>query len=1232
MNSKPTTVHFDISTGSIDSFARFSQSHSRTVAQFKNENVKLRHFYKTKFKLLVVTFFMINASWFYSYSQVPIWMLGQSGVEFTTSTANIVPLSNITTPNFQFINSGFNSAIGPNNEVLFYVDNGTVFYPDGFKMGEINVNYYYNGSTTPTIGTLTGTPEIAIVPVPGRCLQFYIIGCYATRQGNIGSSGANPSLVYATVNMTVQDPNTLRYGVFWNPVSQASLGAQDIFGTSINPEGIGSWQNFDVHTSDMHLAITKLRTNQSFGDLNMRYLFISRGGHLHRSQITASGILPAWEILNYTCTTNAQSGTSISELEVYEYDLENNNKIYRLAFTEGSANRLISTLVNYSNGLTTSNTVNINSFGSGSNLIRGLEFSPNGDFIYTTVSNFPYLRCYDASNLAPIALPNVLPNLVAGFETSMIESGVDDSLYLMNIDGQTIGAIYNPSVPANATFIPNALFINLPYVISNSQAQNQSEFEQFGNIIPISVLPDQVDGEEYSSNFVSNERSCCSFISSYNTIEYFVENDETWQGTSNPISSSNTIRIKDKLIIKTGRTLTISNINFEFGSTGQVIIEPGARLIARGCSFDGNPGCQLMWEGIVVLGNKSLSQRGELYLMDDTLNAFRHCSISNAIIGVSTGMFFDPNGFNTFDGGYFEINNTLFFNNHIGIETASVPISALNIEPVFTIQSFVKQCEFTSNNNMWYPYYRQRTNTFIHTINITSKEIQFRDVNTFDNGEYGFNLQNCNAIIINQAEFSNCLIGIWSNTSGFNGTPSQTTIANNQFINTHTCIRIENGRDEEITANDFNHNNGLQEDNFYGIYLDNCTGFNITDNLFNYNKYGVFVINSGSRVGSITKANFGNYFTGCYRGVHTYLDNSGLLISCNKFINDIPLSYPNQFSSAWFINGDLADQGDPVGFGVNNEFFRIGSRKDIASILDNTSNSCDLNYNFCYFSTLGGAGYTPTINSIYPYCNPRAIGGLPSYCSRQNLMGLVNNNPMLAKDMIANESNELQKRIWTNELLRWYVINNQNDSLISFLQNSTNLNDQEQLFFQFLSQDRFAEASLLLNSIASNTEVDAQQFVALNTITLNITQNNISIKAIDSTSISTVRDIAATDTRISAQARSMLSQIEDNMQNIEILTDTLTNRFGNFEDTKSQFTLYPNPASETSTLQLNFDIENDLLIEVTNVIGKLENRILLQEQNFTMLSFKSYASGVYFVKLYKDGNLLDTQKLVISKN
>jgi hypothetical protein len=1160
-----------------------------------------------------------------SNAQSPAWRLGDQEIRFNNTTPNT------TIPNAPpFEDKGFNSIVDVNQNILFYVDNGRVYYGNGQIMGDINVPYLYpnpnypNSSTIPYLTAfqrLSGYPEICIVPKPGSCTNYYVIGGYAYSQVAVsGFTGVDPNLVYAEIDMTASNPKYPIPNQLGSFVGVQSNG--NVVATQISPINTGQFANISYHTSDIHIGVTKLTAE------NDRTLFIARGGILFRSRISNAGIGFPEAFPLYPTGLGSGSNSVKSELEIYE-SFDPKTTGYRLAIPNGSSSTDVTVLTVSYSGLNHSNAIILGPFPSSNGTsLKGIEFSPNGSYLYATFLNTPYLRCFNTTTGAPVTLPQIVQSDLEPFAYSMIEKNNAGNLILVDMFGISnntngnLGILNNPNNPSTCTFNPTYASFLDPLVIN----PGIGTFELFGFSFPvqIAVLPDQIDGESFNTNFDIRNKSCCNYLTEFDAVNFTVNNTDVWQGSNNPINNgSAVVKINDFLVIRPNVTLEVTDMTFEFGYLGKLIIEPGGKLIANGCTFTGNTFCEMMWFGIIVQGDISNGQKGHL-IMRNNQNG-NYCKVKNAIKGISFGS--EDEGFpfiiNNFDGGLMEIKDVSFENNFTSIEYTSHPIG--------NIHSLVENCNFFADGNLWYPYFQRRANYFIHTINVDAGNITFFGINRFDGATYGYNLQNSIDITLDENRFKNCLVGIWSNNTGT--ATSHCTITGNKFENTHTCVRIENGRDDNITGNNFNTTNGSQKENFYGVFLDNTSGFSILDNLFNYQRYGVYVINSGKGGGLISRQTFGNYFTGCWRGIHSYRDNSRMEISCNKFINNVPLNWPNNYSAAWYINGDLADQGDANQFGVNNEFLRMGSRKDIASILDNTTNSCDPGFNFCYTYTFGISNLEPTINPTFPYANPQSFPNLRSICTRQLLMDLANNDELVARQIINEETNELQKQIWINELIRWYIVNYANDSLVSFLQSSSDLTAHELLFFHHISQNNYSSANGVLTELSANSEIDAQQFVALNTITLLVAQNNISIKAIDSASIATITSIATTDTRISAQARTMLSQILDSMQNIEIITDTLGTRVGDFELENRVFTLSPNPASNQTKFQLSSnDFSGELFIDILDICGRLQQTVKILNSTEQLIDFVDYQSGVYFVNLRDRNDLIESQKIILTNN
>ena len=81
-------------------------------------------------------------------------------------------------------------------------------------------------------------------------------------------------------------------------------------------------------------------------------------------------------------------------------------------------------------------------------------------------------------------------------------------------------------------------------------------------------------------------------------------------------------------------------------------------------------------------------------------------------------------------------------------------------------------------------------------------------------------------------------------------------------------------------------------------------------------------------------------------------------------------------------------------------------------------------------------------------------------------------------------------------------------------------------------------------------------------------------------------------------------------------------------DLRNKFVLYPNPAEDQVQLVLEEDKALPLSLQITNAQGTIVYRDLIQE-NFHEIDLSELSSGVYFVRLFEDGSLFSTEKLVV---
>ncbi|MBK7965648.1 MAG: hypothetical protein IPK10_10430 [Bacteroidetes bacterium] len=410
---------------------------------------------------------MIN----FSIAQSNRWLFGEEYVDVQAIIPNS-PLPSLAGYTC-FDGSGFNMRHDQNNDLSFFIDGGVVYNENIVELGRINVN------TSTGQAPFLGYPEICIVPVPGACSQYYIISANIYEGG--GFDGTNPRPSFVTIDMDVYNTVANAYG--------SLLGANSgnwVISTDIS-NGSGTWTNFSVHTSEMHLAVTRPRSDGN------RILFISSGGQVYASTITNSGISTANLVFSTLNSNGSNPGSGVvkSELEVYEQQLNGVTSNYILAIPRGTTQNDIE-VVNLDQNLNP-----INSFVVGplissiTNPLKGIEFSPNGQYIYYTTTVPDYLHCIDVSSGTSIQLPNINQSALMKYGYSMIETGIDNKLYMVCIDCSSpnnpnshtiITQLNNPNNPSNLTFVDNWAELSTSHIAG---FQSRQVFFATGNYVEL---------------------------------------------------------------------------------------------------------------------------------------------------------------------------------------------------------------------------------------------------------------------------------------------------------------------------------------------------------------------------------------------------------------------------------------------------------------------------------------------------------------------------------------------------------------------------------------------------------------------------------------------------------------------------------------------------------------------------------------------------------------------------
>lgn len=179
-----------------------------------------------------------------------------------------------------------------------------------------------------------------------------------------------------------------------------------------------------------------------------------------------------------------------------------------------------------------------------------------------------------------------------------------------------------------------------------------------------------------------------------------ISSDQTWNGAFSPFDydGDGIIRIAGTLRIAAGYTLTINDgLLFEFGETGRIVVERGAKLIvdadaSNPCRFTSAEFCKEgMWYGIEVWGDRTKIQTD----VSQGVVKLTNVKLSNARDGIITS-----NGSNSWDyaGGVIQCQNVEFINNRRAVGFSSYPSTDNNL-------SYFKSCSFFTTSYLNDPTY-----------------------------------------------------------------------------------------------------------------------------------------------------------------------------------------------------------------------------------------------------------------------------------------------------------------------------------------------------------------------------------------------------------------------------------------------------------------------------------------------------------------------------------------------
>jgi hypothetical protein len=400
-----------------------------------------------------------------------------------------------------------------NNFIRFFMVDERVYESNGLFVGGL----YCNGHD------VTGAQEVCIVPDPKDCNKYYIFSAYRNNEGSWYPTVSHYDALAAQLT---------------NYTSGTAIDLVDAYSLQSSWGYVTNYLNVKTRVG---IASSGKRNDGSY------WVFIHDGVRtIYRFKVSQAGVnYDGISAVLPPSATFPQFNDQLqrAELEIYE----NPNGTFKIAgtFTALFSNAQVAIqipTVFYGELNTSGNLINSTyntksyepmvtsssppfSFETG--YIHGLEFSPNGSYLYVVHTYNPlapdfnnpveYFDLTNTGNFTPISIAN--SNDAKFFDLSQVELNIDGNLYLVN--NQRIAILSNPNNPNINNWNWNAITMNGNYSW-NDELTGQNYLRTY-------ILPDQIDRMNYISHL--QNYSCCisrlpqnyyqvqSFTYSSNTIE-----------------------------------------------------------------------------------------------------------------------------------------------------------------------------------------------------------------------------------------------------------------------------------------------------------------------------------------------------------------------------------------------------------------------------------------------------------------------------------------------------------------------------------------------------------------------------------------------------------------------------------------------------------------------------------------------------------------------------------------
>jgi hypothetical protein len=700
----------------------------------------------------------------------------------------------------------------------------------------------------------------------------------------------------------------------------------------------------------------------------------------------------------------------------------------------------------------------------------------------------------------------------------------------------------------------------------------------------------------------------------------------TYDSPGNTINIVSDVTYPGDVIIKPLTTVVIQQgVTVKMNLNKKIQIEKGgAKLVVNGSvTYNGTPTGNETWEGIHVIGDKTLNQPS----MTSVLNNVYPGSNSNTqgiLILDGATITYARNAVLSYEGGIVYCNST--FMDYCQL--------------AFAFHYYPKQiCARIQNSTL---IRRNSSNSgFITCVDgyglvINNTTIQMQGVGTANSIfllNYGISVSNCS--------ISGFETGI-TNLNYIGGIRRHSSITGNTFTDNNISLHFKGPDFCRIRENSFISN--TNQNTARATWLDGITGYEYYGNIHtnfkptntNTPPAALIVSNSGIIGNRINNNTFNNN----YMSVSCQFNNRGLQLQCNNFNTTTPSANTRNIDVYGESTFPISIMGIPnQGAIINNDAIGYYLPGNLFSNDCGHGTPADIQANnhvqsFIYFH------HSPVNqNRIRPDCNSSTkvntiqasinTTTLPQACALQyNNPGLVMDQIGIKDQLIQTQLVEMPENYQQNitylkqsieadvyALMHIYAEMEDDSMLVAFL--THDITPQKRMaYIQYLiGENQFDDALVQLGNLAPDSlNPDIEVFKTYFTRLTELLENNADLAQLSSEDIDLFTSIAATASPTAAKAQNLIALSDQN---------DLVSALAKNKDINTSFSLYPNPAKDAMYISGTASFSKYVIFDITMkqiASGDIVNNAI---------GLKNIQAGVYFVKL-SDGETSVIRKFVIN--